>query len=70
MEELGRLSGDAVPDRRGVLVAQTEDCAAASNSPGVRIHPAPLHRVPPGVIHAPFPGEVQTRMPSTRLPSA
>lgn len=37
-------------------MAETKNCAAASNSPGVRIHPAPLHRVPPGVIHAPFPG--------------
>ena len=67
MEKLGQFSSNAVPNRRGVLLAETETCAAASNSAGVRIHPPPLHCVSPGVIHAPFSGEFQTLMVNFRI---
>lgn len=61
MEQLGRFPCRAVRHRRGVLLAQAQDCASASNGPRVRLHAAPLHRVPAGVDRALLPGRVQNR---------
>lgn len=57
MEKLGWLSCNAIPNRGGVLMAETKDRASAPNLPRVRVHPAPLHRVPTWVVHALFSGK-------------